>query len=360
MPDAEYWRGRFEQIEKSQHRDAQEVFADVQAMYAEATREIEEKISVWYQRFADNNGIVDMAEARRLLNSNELAEFKWTVDEYIRRGRENGVSADWSKQLENASARFHVSRYEALRLDLRQQVEMMFGESALEGDGETGTGLNGEFEEHMQRVYRESYYHSAYELQRGTGVGWNISGVDSRQLRTVLRRPWQAGERNFSDRLWQNKSSLIGELQRILQRNLVLGGNMRRAVEEMSHRMGVSQTQSARLLYTESAYFQSVAQQDCFRELGVEKYQFVATLDDRTSEVCREMDGQVFDMKDYAPGATAPPMHPWCRSVTAPYYDDIREIGQRAARNGQGTYFVPRNTTYREWMEGQGRAADSD
>ena len=60
--------------------------------------------------------------------------------------------------------------------------------------------------------------------------------------------------------------------------------------------MNVSRSAAGRLIMTESAYFSSVAQKDMFNELDVEKYRIVATLDNRTSEICSELDGKVFDM----------------------------------------------------------------
>lgn len=64
------------------------------------------------------------------------------------------------------------------------------------------------------------------------------------------------------------------------------------------------------------------------------------------------MDGKHFPMKDYEPGVTAPPFHPWCRSVTVPYFDDDFDVGERAARDEDGeTYYVPGNMTYKEWKK---------
>ena len=101
---------------------------------------------------------------------------------------------------------------------------------------------------------------------------------------------------------------------------------------------------------TEQAYFHSVAQQEAFKELDVEEFEVVATLDNLTSEICQEMDGKHFPMKDYEPGVTAPPFHPWCRSVTVPYFDDDFDVGERAARDEDGeTYYVPADMTYPEW-----------
>jgi len=102
---------------------------------------------------------------------------------------------------------------------------------------------------------------------------------------------------------------------------------------------------------TEAAYFGSVAQKDCFNELDVEKFEVVATLDNRTSDVCQEMDGKVFDMADFQAGVTAPPFHVWCRSCTAPWFPDDDD-SMRAARNADGqTYYVPSNMKYPDWKQ---------
>jgi len=102
---------------------------------------------------------------------------------------------------------------------------------------------------------------------------------------------------------------------------------------------------------TESAAFASAAQKDCFKALDVEKYEIVATLDNRTSQICQDLDGEVFDMKDYQVGVTAPPFHPWCRTTTVPYFED--NYGERAARDEKTgkTYYVPSNMKYKDWKK---------
>lgn len=83
------------------------------------------------------------------------------------------------------------------------------------------------------------------------------------------------------------------------------------------------------------------------KTLGVEKYRYLATLDSRTDEICREMDGKVFTMAEYKPGVTAPPLHVWCRSTTVPYFGE--NGGLRAARNAEGkTEYIP-DMDYEEW-----------
>lgn len=102
---------------------------------------------------------------------------------------------------------------------------------------------------------------------------------------------------------------------------------------------------------TESAFFASAAQKDCFNDLGVERYSVVATLDRSTCDICGDMDGKVFPMSKFEVGNTAPPFHPWCRCCTAPYFEDMQGIGNRFARDVESNrrFTVPKEMTYKEW-----------
>ena len=61
---------------------------NMERQFAAAQAEVERQIAAWYQRFADANGIT-FADAKRLLTKGELAEFHWTVGEYIAHGQQN-------------------------------------------------------------------------------------------------------------------------------------------------------------------------------------------------------------------------------------------------------------------------------
>ena len=88
------------------------------------------------------------------------------------------------------------------------------------------------------------------------------------------------------------------------------------------------------------------------------KYQYVATLDSRTSAVCRDLDGKTFA---YNRGPT-PPQHFNCRSTTVPVVDyeglskrkgfeDLKPppVGKAVTRPS-ATGRVPQDTTYGEWL----------
>lgn len=338
MKSSEYWQKRFELLEQAAHQQGVQCYADIEKQYRQAQKTLEGQIAAWYQRFADNNGVT-LADAKRMLTAKELAELKWDIQDYIRYGEENAINGTWVKQLENASARFHISRLEALKLQTQQSIEVMFG-NQLDSIDST-----------MRDVYKSGYYHTAYEIQKGVGVGWDFSTLDNKQISKVINKPWAVDGKNFSERIWGNRQKLVNELNQTLTQNIILGKDPQKAIDELARKMNTSKVNAGRLVMTEEAFFSSAAQKDCFAELDVEMYEIVATLDSHTSDICRGMDGKHFKMSEWKVGETAPPFHVHCRSTTVPYFDDeFDAVGERAARGADGkTYFVPGNMTYKEW-----------
>ena len=88
------------------------------------------------------------------------------------------------------------------------------------------------------------------------------------------------------------------------------------------------------------------------------KYRYVATLDTRTSAICRANDGREFE---YGKGPT-PPLHFACRSTTVPVIDyeglgfSPPPPGKRASMKGQ----VPADTSYGEWLSKQPASVQED
>ena len=350
MKDKDYWVQRFSQLEEAQNQLGASALAEIEKQYREAQKQLEGQIARWYQRFADTNNIT-MAQARQWLSASELQELKWDVQEYIQYGKENAHTGGWVRELENASAKYHISRLEALKIQTRQSLETLFSKQL------------GTMEGAMPEIYKSGYYHTLFELQKGFGIGWDIAGLDQRHIEKVLSKPWAADGYNFSERIWGNKQKLLAEIHKGLAQNLLLGGSPQKAVDSLAKKMRVSRANAGRLVMTEKAYFHSLAQGEAFRELGVEQYEIVATLDSHTSQICRSLDGRVFPRKEYQAGVTAPPFHVWCRSTTVPHFaEDFGQIGERAARNGETgqTYYIPADMTYTDWKKTFVEGGDKD
>lgn len=337
MPN-QYWEKRMQEIEKKSHEIGLDYAKYTERQFNLATRAIDKKISYWYQKMAENNG-VSLAAAKSMLRKDELEEFHWSVEEYIKKGEILDYDKKWESQLINASAKVHISRLEAMKLQIQQECEVLYG------------NLSDGLDKTMTEIYTQGYYHTAYELMRGTKLGTAFNLIDSRKIEKAVQTAWANDGKNFTARCWENKNKLINELNTILTQNIIRGEAPGKAIDQLSKKMKVSRYNAGRLIMTESAFIGSKCQSDCYKDLGVEKFEFVATLDGSTSEICREMDGKVFNMSDYKIGLNAPPLHCFCRSCTVPYFEeDFGQTGKRAARGEDGkTTYVTGNMTYEEW-----------
>lgn len=341
MKNAEYWTKRFTAIEDGAHTLSARSSSAFLRAFDSTNRAINEKVALWLERCARNNN-VDINEARKILSAKELKEFKWDVKEYIQHGKDNALNRKWMTQLENASSKHHITRLEALKLHIQARCEDLYGKE------------NNVVKSAITDAYEYVYTHGAFEVAKGWGFGVKFDKIDGGKLDALIRQPWTADGMNFSDRVWRQKAQMIDALNTELTRTCVMGESVDKAIAHMAQftdsKFGTGKVQAGRLVMTESAHIASVAQHDLFDELDVEKYQIVATLDDHTSDICQEMDGQIFEMKDYQEGVTAPPFHVNCRSTTIPYFEDNKT--ERFARDSDGsTYSVPSDLKYSEWRE---------
>lgn len=341
MKNSSYWQKRMEALEEEKYQESLAYFEDIKEQFRRAQMGIQEDIEKWYRRLADNNG-VSYAEAEKLLKKGELEELKWTLEQYIQKGEENAVSQNWMKELENASAKYHISYLEAMKMQIQQHAEILYAEF-----GKGVTGFLGE-------IFKNQFYKTAYEIEKGTGVGTNLAAIDTRKIDMVLKRPWAQDGKVFSDRIWQDKDRLVRELHTELVQHIIRGESPRKAIERLAKKMNVSRTRAGTLIMTEAAAVSAAARKECFNELDVGKYQIVATLDGLTCELCGSMDRKVFSLSEYEIGITANPFHPRCRCDEAPFFDEWYGLERKRSARDPLTgkeYKVPAGMTYQEWFD---------
>ena len=342
----EYWAERFLLLNEMLLQKGEAYQKQLEEVYAMVFLSIEKEINDFYNRFAKNNAIT-FQEAKTLLDSRQREAFQMTLQEYIQYGSMEGVDEKWLKKLENASTVHRITMLQAIQYQLQHHAERL---TAKKAEGLTKA---------LKEIYKEGYYRTAYTMQ----INNPFAKIDENKIEKVLSRPWSPDGKNFSQRIWgSDRSNLIHQLNTRFTQGIIRGQAREKIIKDMKKALNSSVQATKRLVLTESAFVASASRKDCFEELGVEKYQFLATLDFKTSVICQDMDGKVFERKDYQIGVTAPPMHPHCRSTTVPYFDDtLTQTEQRAARGEDGkTYYVPADMTYKQWYEKYVGADDAD
>ncbi len=339
----EYWDGRSAQ----RILDAERLYNDFEkrmiAAVHSALEGINGEITKLYAKYAKDNKM-DYADALKYLTNNELKEFKRDVWWYIEKAKDKDYRTDNKSYLQALSTRARVKRLEALGANILMESEKLYNE--LESSSKAMLG----------KVYEETYYKTAFDTFQGVGFGIEFSKANKRAVQSLLEYPWNG--KNYSDNIWDKQKDLAGELNKVITRGMIQG----QSVQEMSRALrdthlgkdydkgkkGGQLYNATRVVRTETNYMANQASKDMYSDLGMKQYEYCATLDSKTSEVCADLDGQVFDTEDAKPGVNYPPMHPHCRSTTIPYFEDLG--GTRLAKDADGKYYkVSGDMTYKDW-----------
>ena len=223
---------------------------------------------------------------------------------------------------------------------------------------------------HLRHTADLAYNRSLYDIQHATSIGFQGVGVPKKALDTILKSKW-AGT-HYSTSVWQNRDAMAGILDRALMevsgmgklsdmtmqdvRGMVDLNKRRNQIKSKFKTEAQYQKYAAnRLIRTESAYVANQTTATAYEECGIERYEYMATLDSRTSEKCSGLDGKIFEMSEKEVGVNYPPAHPHCRSSVAPVIDGLTREGlTRAARDKDGkSVYVPRDMNYNEWKAWQ-------
>lgn len=336
-----YWIDRFTAEENRINELSKEQVKAAKRQYDIALKNTNQKIYEFYAKYAKDNNI-SMYEAKQRFNKKELKEFKMSLSEYVRKGQSLNITPDDAiiKELKNVSSRVHIERLEALKMEIKAEIDLL------------SKTMENNLDKHLREVYRDTYYRSAYSIQKGLDKFSNIEKLTPELIERLVYKPWTKDNTNWSKRIWGNDGKLVNTLHTNLTQNIITGKPLKDIIDIVEERFNVERNIATRLIMTESAAYHSRAKERCMKDLGCEKYEVIATLDDRTSPICRTMDSKVFDMKDYQVGVTAPPFHSNCRTVTAPYYDKIEgDTNLRASRTEDDDYELVDVKDYQDWYD---------
>lgn len=336
MATSDYFAERAIQNEIRADKYAQRQARLITRWFGRAKRDMSEKILDFYRWYSDHEGITLQA-AKKQLNNPKLLQS--TLEEYYKLADQLGDTA-LKHQLDKISLARSISREKFLQL----QLNMILDDTYVKYEEITAATL--------AKQYYEAYYKNMYDFQQYKGFGNSFNTLSINQIIAATSTNWSG--KNYSERIWHQRQSLSRRVNRIITTGMITGKSNKQMRQELEKEVDTSTYNARRLIRTESAYVTGEARALGYEQNGTKQYQFIATLDLSTSEICRSLDNKVFDVDKKKTGVNYPPMHPNCRSTTAPYVPDteLDKEDTRAARGADGeTYKVPADMSYPEWHE---------
>lgn len=213
-----------------------------------------------------------------------------------------------------------------------------------------GTTVAGMTATSLTQIAEQAYYRTIFDIQQGAGIGFSFSSIPQSRVKQLLRQNWSGT--HYSKRIWNNTEQLSQKLKNELLTGFLTGRSYAKTAANLRQEMASGSMQCKRIVRTEANYISNQSELEAYKECGAKKYIYVATLDLKTSKICRDLDGKRFLIEKAKSGTNFPPMHPWCRSTTIMYFSDaiLQEMQRRAKDPKTGeSILIPADTTYREW-----------
>lgn len=339
MKNEEYWAKRkanliYEQMDKAEKQA--DKFDDI---YRQSKAYLDKQINKVFDKFQRDYGLSER-DARHVLKSmkdqKDLNELRKVLEARPNDPNIQRLLAD----LDSPAYAYRIKRLERLNDDLDRMREFIYHSEK--------TGSDAFYSDLM----KDSYYKATFDLQQQTGLAYSFSDLPETEIKRLQGLKW-TGEA-YSDRIWSNTGALVSSVKDELLVSLMTGRSVRDTSQVIAERFEVGQNKARRLVRTESAFFHNQMELLSYEDAEITKYKFVAVLDRRTSKICQEHDNKVYDTDKAVPGVNYPPLHPWCRSTTIAYDEDIdySKLERRARNPKTGKVeYVPADMSYNDWYD---------
>lgn len=162
----------------------------------------------------------------------------------------------------------------------------------------------------LKKIAEDKFYMNCFNLS--LGIDFTLKKINSKALDRIIRDTVQG--KNYSDRLWSNKNDLSKILQKEIKDFLEGKTSINEISKVVKNRFNQNSFNTKRLITNETARVQSEVNEEWSRDYGIEHQLFMATLDQKTSDICRSLDGNVYDINDSKKPIPPTGTHVGCRS----------------------------------------------
>lgn len=296
-----YWLKRSEELDKVATKVEKEVMKELSALYRDAFRSIEKEVNDFMMKYAVDHKL-DYATVTQMLTPIDLAEYNQKIEELYAMYRDTG--SEYIKiEIDRLNARAKITRLQALQDVINAELTKVTHEYQMT------------LEDTLIGLFTDQYK----EVSELMGVMAPV--INREAIKTIIEYPY-AGKM-FSDRIWDNKDALVKHIKQNLTAGIIRGDSIQKMSRQLKKDLNVLYYQAERLVRTEMNYAMNQGHLKGYADSGVvEKYEFLAAIDSRTSKLCKNQNGKVYKLSDAVVGVNFPPLHPHCRSAVIPILED--------------------------------------
>ena len=306
LSNKSYWLKRSEELDKVATKVEKEVMKELSALYRDAFRSIEKEVNDFMMKYAKDHKL-DYTTVTQMLTPVDLAEYNQKIQELHAMYRDTG-SEYINIEISRLKARNKITRLRALQDAINVELCKVTHEYQMT------------LEDTLIGLFSDQYA-KACEL-----MGVMAPGIPREAIIKIIEYPY-AG-RMYSDNIWRNKDNLVNFINQEITVGIIRGESIQKIARRLRNEtkadtLRLAQSWAERLVRTEINYAMNQAHLKGYKDSGVvEKYEFLAAHDKRTSKLCRDLDGEMFELSKAVVGENYPPMHPNCRSTVVPVLED--------------------------------------
>ncbi|WP_052406409.1 minor capsid protein [Clostridium culturomicium] len=335
MKSSSYWKDRANLRMNSYHKNSDKTIYKINNAYDKAIEDINKDIKKIFYKFQSDSGM-SIAEAKDLLNTKIPKLELESIRSKINGIQDKNLKRYLMAQLNAKAYNSRMTRLEALKESIYINTKRIANVELVQSELRYIKNIN------------EAYYRNIYDIQKVTGIVTDFATMPVNVIEDILKNNWSG--KHYSERVWGNSEVLAAKLEEVITSGLMSGKSSKKMAVELADLSQYGKMAAERLIRTETTYVTNMAELESYKELGIDKYIFVATLDLRTSKQCRNMDGKVIDVYRGVPGENLPPLHPWCRSTTRAYFEGMNR--RRRARDPEtGKNYIIENMNFDEWYQ---------
>lgn len=319
------------------HKNSDETILKINKAYDKAIKDINEDINNIFRNYQINTGL-SSSECRKILNSKISNKELVSIKERIRYIKDDDIKKQLYAELNSKAYKARITRLEALKDSINVNTKRV-----------ADTELQATTKLYTDNI-QDAYYRTLFDIQKGVKLGFNVAEMPDETIQEILKNNW-SGE-HYSKRIWNNSKVFASKLEDTLISGIMAGHSVKKIAKELEEYTNYGKFATERLTRTETTYMCNMAEIESYKEYGIDKYIFLATLDLRTSKQCRQHDGKVYKVSEAKPGVNLPPLHAYCRSTTIADMDSegLENLSRRARDPVTGkTYIVPGDMNYEEW-----------
>jgi len=299
----EYWLKRTKEIVAKSETNEDAVVKEIGEIYQHATKQLEKDLQAFYGKYATETGL-SIQQAKKKIKKADAKNFRAEIDYFVK--NKHDLTDREIEQWRMLRTKFNITRLDLLINEMDAKLIDLYGKQ--------DSTMRGKLKLIGKKVTK-----SVEKMFIDSDIVGDFTRLPDTEIEQIVNFPWSGAE--FSDLLWGHKDQLVKSLRKNITIGLIRGDSVQDMARALRKEVGNSVYASERLIRTETNHVMNESTLKSYEDNGLTHYEFVANIDEKTSNVCKRHDGNIYKLSERRTGVNASPLHPNCRSYSVPVVD---------------------------------------